>query len=426
MHMAIPIAVKILHPSLTTNEIAVKRFYREARLALTIKHPNAVSMLDLGVIEDTTLYLIMEYISGTSLHTLIKVEGFTLERSISLMKQICKAVEAAHQQNIIHRDLKPGNIIIINPNQPNELAKVIDFSIAKSISNEDGEIDLTGSDIIIGTPEYLSPEQAQGHKIDTRTDIYSLGIIMYQMVTGELPYKASTAASWVLSHIHRKPIPIKKFKEGISPEVEQAIMCALEKEPDKRPQTASEFITAIENAAAAHPAQAASAPGLARIEKAAGVEKVELKAVKAPSETLNMVVPNDEALNNADKPTFENTMENILAADKDSEVSAKNEAAKVETKSKEVAIDEVNTPTLIVPQSYQDLKNSDEGQQFFQQEEPLKTVQTAPSDANKARSAPPISAQKEDPIKPPQSAKPNEEELSFWQKIVKAIQSIFK
>src|ERR1044071_1853406 len=155
----IPVAIKILHPNLISNDIAQKRFRLEAKTAIMIHHPNAMSVMDFGISGDNIYYLILEYISGISLIDMLR-QGKKLDiaRAIKITKQICQALEAAHQNAIVHRDLKPGNIMIIKSDESNDIVKVIDFSIAKQL-NENSN--LTGKDTVLGTPQYISPEQVQ-------------------------------------------------------------------------------------------------------------------------------------------------------------------------------------------------------------------------------------------------------------------------
>jgi serine/threonine protein kinase len=243
LHMEMPVAIKILHPDLSADETMVKRFHREARLAISIKHPNAVSVMDFGVIEGNTFYLVMELITGVSLSMLLKRESkLEIPRAVKLIQQICMGVGAAHQLGISHRDLKPGNVIIVDCDQPKELAKVIDFSIAKSDKSEN----LTGRDEVIGTPEYVSPEQVEGSSVDQRTDIYSMGIMLYQLLTGELPFQAKTPAALFIKHIHAKPQPPREINPAIPVELENVVLRALAKNPDDRPQTAAIFAEELE------------------------------------------------------------------------------------------------------------------------------------------------------------------------------------
>ncbi|KAF0250369.1 MAG: serine/threonine protein kinase bacterial [bacterium] len=247
LYMQIPVAVKLLHPHLITDETAVKRFHQEAKLAISIKHDNAVSIMDFGMVNNELLYLVMEFIDGISLAYLLKQEkGMDINRVVKFMKQICQAVDVAHKKDIIHRDLKPGNIMIVDCDQPNEMAKVIDFSIAK-LSSGKGQ-DLTGQGIVIGTPEYVSPEQVEGSSLDNRSDIYSLGVVLYQMLAGELPFQGKSAMTLFMKHIHTIPPPLTNIRPEIPARLEAVVMKALSKKAAQRQNTVLELAAELEAA----------------------------------------------------------------------------------------------------------------------------------------------------------------------------------
>ncbi|MEW6734777.1 MAG: serine/threonine-protein kinase [Acidobacteriota bacterium] len=249
LHMDIPIAVKILHSHLNTDDTAVLRFRREARSALAIKHPNAMSVMDFGVTADNILYLVMEYINGMNLGEVLHREPFIDSvRAIRLIKQVCLAVDAAHQKNIVHRDLKPDNILIIDYGKPKEIVKVIDFSIAKTFSSENGDADLTRTGIVLGTPQYISPEQAQGMPLDPRSDIYSMGIILYQMLTGEVPFKAASTTLLMMKHIQAPPKPLREIRPEIPLEIETVVLRALSKNPEDRQLSSLVLVEELEAA----------------------------------------------------------------------------------------------------------------------------------------------------------------------------------
>lgn len=248
LHMGLPVAVKILHSHLVTDSTAVERFRREARSARTVNHPNAISIMDFGVTPDNVLYLVMELINGISLHDLLKKE-LVLDsvRAVKLMKQVCLAVDAAHQKSIVHRDLKPDNILILDHGTPTEKVKVIDFSIAKMRQTENN-VNLTSAGVVVGTPHYISPEQAQGFELDHRSDIYSMGIILYQCLTGQAPFNGKTSAMLLMQHIQAKPKPPREIKPDIPPQLEATVLKALSKSANDRQQTAAELAEEMENA----------------------------------------------------------------------------------------------------------------------------------------------------------------------------------
>lgn len=249
LHIGFPVAVKILHPDLTTDTTAVERFRREARSARAVNHPNAIQIMDFGITPDNTLYIVMELIDGTSLQKVLENETIlNTTRVVKLMKQICLAVDAAHKKSIVHRDLKPDNILIIDAGMPSETVKVIDFSIAK-IKQTSEDPNLTSINVAVGTPQYLSPEQAQGLKdLDHRADIYSLGIILYQMLTGIVPFKGKTVAMTLMQHIQAKPKALRDINPMIPEALEQVVLKALSKTPGGRQQSAITLAEELEYA----------------------------------------------------------------------------------------------------------------------------------------------------------------------------------
>ncbi|MBK7993925.1 MAG: SUMF1/EgtB/PvdO family nonheme iron enzyme [Blastocatellia bacterium] len=249
VHMDTMVAVKILHPHLVSDQTTVERFRREARAAITVNHPNAIHVMDFGVTGDKTVYLVMEFLEGISLRKLLEIERcLTPEKALNIMKQVCAAVDTAHSKGIIHRDLKPDNIVIVAHGTPSELVKVLDFSIAKLKAASEGPVNLTQQGMVVGTPQYMSPEQAEGQELDTRSDLYSLGVIMYEMLTGDLPFKATTPMALILKHIHALPRPLRELKENISPALEAVVLRTLAKKREDRPQSATILAEQLEEA----------------------------------------------------------------------------------------------------------------------------------------------------------------------------------
>ena len=248
LHMGLPVAVKILHPHLVTDSTAVERFRREARSARTVNHPNAISIMDFGVTSDNVLYLVMELINGISLQEVLKKET-TIEssRAVRIMRQVCLAVDVAHQKSIIHRDLKPDNILILDYGKDTEKVKVIDFSIAK-MKESGKDPNLTSAGVVVGTPQYISPEQAQGLELDNRSDIYSMGIILYQMLTGNVPFTGKTSAMLLMQHIQAKPKSPREIKPEIPIRLEQSVLRSLSKQAKDRQQSAAVLAQELEEA----------------------------------------------------------------------------------------------------------------------------------------------------------------------------------
>ncbi|MEW6731225.1 MAG: bifunctional serine/threonine-protein kinase/formylglycine-generating enzyme family protein [Acidobacteriota bacterium] len=243
------VAIKILHANLVSDSTSVERFRREARAALTVNHPNAIQVMDFGVTDDNTVYIVMELLEGISLQKILEKNGpIASGKTVQIFKQVCAAVGAAHTKNVIHRDLKPDNIIILNYNTAEEMVKVLDFSIAKVSAPGGGKSNLTEVGLVVGTPQYMSPEQAQGLELDTRADIYSLGVTLYQMLTGSLPFTAASSMALALKHIHALPRPLRDVNPELSAAMEAVVMRALAKRPDDRQQTAVELAQDLEAA----------------------------------------------------------------------------------------------------------------------------------------------------------------------------------
>ncbi len=244
------VAVKILHAKLKTRKDLVSRFRREARAMSHLTHPNTVKVMMYGELEDGELYIIMEYLDGKNLNQVVRREGpLEMERAIPVLMQVCGALEEAHQLGIVHRDLKPENIFLTNSGGLTDFAKVLDFGLAKVTERElrPGSIMLTQEGMVFGTPEFMSPEQAQGMTLDRRSDIYSLAVILYEALTGKLPFDARSSMEYIQLHVSRPPIPLdlrlpdKTFPAGLS----DVLMRALAKEPEDRHPTAAAFAESL-------------------------------------------------------------------------------------------------------------------------------------------------------------------------------------
>ncbi|MCA1622041.1 MAG: serine/threonine protein kinase [Acidobacteria bacterium] len=242
------VAVKVLNPRLVADETAKERFRREARAAGRLQHSNAVATTDFGETKDGLVYLVMELLEGRPLREVLAREA-PLEpaRAVSLMLQIAAAVEAAHEAGIIHRDLKPANIfLVLRPDSP-YIVKVLDFGIAKLATSEEagGEFSyndtLTGTGVMIGTPRYMSPEQCDGAQLTPASDVYSLGVILYEMLTGQTPFSGVSPLALALKHSSEEPRPPRELAANIPPALEAVVLHALAKGADERPSDAGEF-----------------------------------------------------------------------------------------------------------------------------------------------------------------------------------------
>jgi serine/threonine protein kinase len=244
------VAVKILHPKLTNRKDLVSRFRREARAMSHLTHPNTVKVFLYGDLDDGSLYIVMEYLDGKNLNQVVRKEGpMAIERAIPVLIQVCGALQEAHLQGIIHRDLKPENIFLSTNGGLKDYPKVLDFGLAKVTERElrPGSIMLTQEGMVFGTPEFMSPEQAQGKPLDARSDIYSLAVILYEVLTGKLPFDARTPMEYIQMHVTRPPIPIddrvpgRRFPDGF----DLVMKKALEKRPEDRYGSAADFAQAL-------------------------------------------------------------------------------------------------------------------------------------------------------------------------------------
>lgn len=230
------VAIKILHAEHIIQPEAMERFRREAQAAARLKHPNAVSVYDFGVTVDGLGYLVMELVEGQSLRQIIKQQGpLTPSAAAEVISQVCAALHAAHQQHIVHRDLKPDNMIV-NATIAGLRVKVLDFGIAKLRDMAASNLTQTGS--VMGTPHYMSPEQCLGEELDSRSDIYSLGIVIYEMLAGVVPFNSPTSTAVIVQHVNQQPPSLRTFNLSISPSVEAVVLHALAKKQADRPQSA--------------------------------------------------------------------------------------------------------------------------------------------------------------------------------------------
>jgi len=240
-----PVAVKVLNQRFVEDEAARTRFRREARAAGRLQHTNAVTVTDFGESQDGYVYLVMELLEGRTLRDVLAKEApLDAARSVSLMMQISAAVAAAHEAGIIHRDLKPANIFIVQRAEVPALVKVLDFGIAKLAAEsfeEDEPMTLTQIGAMIGTPRYMSPEQCDGAKLTPAADVYSLGVILYEMLAGTVPFSGSTPLAIAMKHKSETPRSPRDFVSSIPPALEQLVLHTLEKRPQDRPANAAEF-----------------------------------------------------------------------------------------------------------------------------------------------------------------------------------------
>jgi len=243
IHLESEFAVKVLHPEMVSYDGAIERFRREAKAARRIQHPNAIEVTDFGVTSDNLVYLVMEIVEGRLLREMVNDGRFDYHRTVEILCQICAAIQAAHDNGVIHRDLKPDNIIVQRIGAQ-EVVKVLDFGIAKMLeANQSAKEQrvLTQQGMLIGTPQYMSPEQCQGRELEPPSDIYSLGIIAYEMLCGQTPFLSQTQMGYIAKHLREEPRPLRSLAPRVPASIERVIMRTLAKEPEDRPQTASGF-----------------------------------------------------------------------------------------------------------------------------------------------------------------------------------------
>lgn len=248
------VAIKILHARFLSRQDLVTRFKREARAMSHLSHPNTAKVFLYGQLEDGACYFVMEYLEGQNLAQTIRREGpMDPLRAIHIMIQTCGALEEAHRGGIIHRDLKPENIFLTTQGGIADFPKVLDFGLAKVSERQmrPGSLILTQEGMVFGTPEFMSPEQARGETLDGRSDIYSLGVILYELLTGKLPFDAAQSMEFIQKHVKEAPIPlsVRAPDRTFPPGLEQVLAKALAKRPEERFASAAEFASALDQVA---------------------------------------------------------------------------------------------------------------------------------------------------------------------------------
>ncbi|WP_437991121.1 protein kinase domain-containing protein [Sorangium sp. So ce145] len=247
-------ALKLLLPDerLEQDPEFFRRFSREAATAARLTHPNSVTVFDYGRDDPRGIYFIaMEYIAGRTLHRVLHDEGALPEaRAGRIARQICRALAEAHGLGLVHRDLKPGNVLLVDQEDEKDFVKVLDFGLVKDVSGRQLD-ELTQRGVFIGSPKYTAPEQAMGHELSPRADIYALGVLLYEMLCGKAPFDRKVASATLMAHVSEPPPPLADHAQGalVSPAMTAIVMRCLEKCPDRRFQSMRECLTALKSAA---------------------------------------------------------------------------------------------------------------------------------------------------------------------------------
>jgi serine/threonine protein kinase len=254
--LARPAAIKLIRTEMLgavddeAAKLAVTRFRREAEAAANLRSQHTVELYDFGVTEDGTLYLVMEFLDGLDLETLVRQNGpLPAGRVIHILRQVCESLEEAHSLGLVHRDIKPANIHLGMVGLRHDFVKVLDFGLVKEVSNVSVESSMATipGQMALGTPAYMAPEMALGEAVDGRADIYALGCVAYYLLTGQLVFEAEKAFQMIAKHLQTDPIPpSERTEQAISPELERLILKCLAKSPNDRPQSAAQFINALE------------------------------------------------------------------------------------------------------------------------------------------------------------------------------------
>lgn len=241
------VAIKTLHQHLSKDPSVLARFHRECGTVAQLEHPNTIKFYDFGATADGTLYIAMEFVAGRPLADVVQEGPIAPDRVVKIMRQVCGALDEAHMQGVIHRDLKPENIVLTNRAGETDFVKVLDFGIAARTESADAqkEAKLTQQGMVLGTPPYMSPEQFTGQALDARSDIYSLAVMAYEMLTGKLPFEADTPWQWATQHMTAQPIAFEVAApaKNIPEKMRSAILKGLSKDRDQRQASAREFFT---------------------------------------------------------------------------------------------------------------------------------------------------------------------------------------
>ncbi|MEZ4337283.1 MAG: protein kinase [Sandaracinaceae bacterium] len=233
-----PYAVKVLHGHFSGDDDLVERMRREARMTAALTHPNIIEIYDFGLTDDGCPYIVMELLKGKSLRDVLRQGRIGIPRLIDLATQMAQGLARAHDFGVVHRDLKPENVFVMTDSQGRDLVKIVDFGIAR----QPQDTHLTHRGEIIGTPQYMAPDRALSRDVTPSSDLYSLGVVLYEMATGALPFQASSPTGYVLKHMHEMPRPASERASDVPPELDRLIADLMEKDPSGRPVDAHKVV----------------------------------------------------------------------------------------------------------------------------------------------------------------------------------------
>jgi len=242
------VALKILAAGPDRDPNFYKRFFLEASVTAKLTHPNTITLYDYGRTEDGIFFIAMEYLDGRTLSQAMQQEGpLSQERAIHVAQQICRSLREAHALGIIHRDLKPANVMLLRQYDDHDFVKLLDFGLVKFFHAENPDCDITNAGTFMGSPHYIAPEQARNQGPDQRCDIYSLGVLLYQMLTGKVPFTAPNPVDIILKHLHETPVPPRQVRPDlpIDPRMESIVLRCLAKERAGRFQSMDELLGAL-------------------------------------------------------------------------------------------------------------------------------------------------------------------------------------
>jgi serine/threonine protein kinase len=246
------VAIKMLKSTLISDSMSVKRFQQEVKASARIDHPHAITVYNFGISPEGLPYIVMDFLQGNSLAEVIKAEGHVeVDRGVKIITQACEALAHAHKQGVVHRDLKPSNIVLTEYDEDPDFVKVVDFGVAKLMGGTaEGAQRLTQTGEVCGSPVYMSPEQCMGQELDLRSDIYSMGILIYETLTGKLPLIGRTMVDTMSKHVSEMPPSFSKVRPDlyIPERIEQVVMRAMAKDPADRHQNMDELREDLENA----------------------------------------------------------------------------------------------------------------------------------------------------------------------------------